>query len=216
VNDNEPDAPADANGIDNQTKDEVYLGTIHRAKGKEFKNVIYFNLSQTSAKSEKIGLEEERRVAYVGATRPKDSLLITFMSAKPSIFLSEISLNPKYKEIDDEELTHKYSSITRSLKKEELKLGQIEQHRNKLVVQFDQLTNRLASKKPSLLLRITWIVINWRINIIQAKLDSLDQRIKKQKESILAPLLVEISDLGEETNLRKAIMGSKFESLEEK
>ncbi len=28
---------------------EVYLSTIHRAKGKEFRNVVYFNLSQTAA-----------------------------------------------------------------------------------------------------------------------------------------------------------------------
>ena len=87
-------------GDDDNRKDEVYLGTIHRAKGKEFQNVVYFNLSKTGAASEKLR-EEERRVAYVGATRPKDSLLITFSSAKPSKFLTEISLNPKFEGFED-------------------------------------------------------------------------------------------------------------------
>jgi superfamily I DNA/RNA helicase len=81
--DNEELEPQVNPGDDRNGRDEVYLGTIHRAKGKEFPNVVYFNLSKTGAASEKLR-EEERRVAYVEATRPKDSLLITFSSAKPS------------------------------------------------------------------------------------------------------------------------------------
>ena len=86
--DNEELEPQASHENDRNGKDEIYLGTIHRAKGKEFQNVVYFNLSKTSATPEKLR-EEERRVAYVGATRPKDSLLITFLSAKPSKFLRE-------------------------------------------------------------------------------------------------------------------------------
>src|SRR6185369_9098419 len=60
---------------------EVYLSTIHRAKGKEFRNVVYFNLSQSATDPKQAAfVEEERRVTYVGATRPKDDLLITFAS----------------------------------------------------------------------------------------------------------------------------------------
>ncbi len=52
---------------ENPNANEVYLSTIHRAKGKEFRNVVYFNLSQAAADPKKaFFVEEERRVAYVG------------------------------------------------------------------------------------------------------------------------------------------------------
>jgi DNA helicase-2/ATP-dependent DNA helicase PcrA len=206
IDNEEPDDPAGVGNTDNNKKEEVYLGTIHRAKGKEFRNVVYFNLSKTG-KSEKVGLEEERRVAYVGATRPKDSILITFSSAKPSIFLAEISINPKYKEIDAEELARKSASIKRSIKKEETNLQQVWARTEKLASQFNRLAETLAGKKASLLDRITWWMVNWRMNRIQAKIESLNNHVKKQKETVLAPLLIELDELEEETKLRSAIKG---------
>ncbi len=116
--DNEELEPQTNSSDDRNQKDEVYLGTIHRAKGKEFRNVVYFNLSKTGAASEKLR-EEERRVAYVGATRPKDSLLITFSSAKLSKFLAEISLNPKFEGFEAEELDRKSNSVKLRLKERE-------------------------------------------------------------------------------------------------
>jgi DNA helicase II / ATP-dependent DNA helicase PcrA len=207
IDNDELDSPGNTNAAVSAKKDEVYLGTIHRAKGKEFQNVVYFNLSKTTAKSGKTGEEEERRVAYVGATRPKDSLLITFSSTKPSNFLSEISLNPKYKGIEDEELERKSASTQRSLKKEETKLHQIVLQTDRLVFQFNHITENLASKKPSFMLRLTWPITNWRINKIQEKIDRLNKRINKHKETIIEPLLVELSDLEEETSLRNEIKG---------
>ena len=205
ANINEAESPTDTNGSDNDKKDEVYLGTIHRAKGKEFQNVVYFNLSKTDANSEKIGLEEERRVAYVGATRPKDSILITFSSTKPSIFLPEISLNPKFQNINDEDLEQKATSTNLRLIKEKTKLHQIELQKDNLVAQFNHLMEALEIAKPSWLLRITWMLTNWRSAKILKKIDSLNQRIKKHTETVMDPLLMELGELGEETNLRKAI-----------
>ena len=205
IDNSELDSPANTNGADNDKKDEVYLGTIHRAKGKEFQNVVYFNLSKTAAKSEKTGMEEERRVAYVGATRPKDSILITFSSAKPSTFLLEISLNPKFNDITDEDLERRFASTKLRLKKEKTKLDQLELYRDKLFVQFDLLTETHTNKKPSLLIRLTWMVANWRICKIQEKIENLNKRIKKHTETVIGPLLLELSDLEEETNLRKSI-----------
>jgi ATP-dependent exoDNAse (exonuclease V) beta subunit len=207
IDNDDLDSPGNTHATASDKKDEVYLGTIHRAKGKEFQNVVYFNLSKTATKSEKIGEEEERRVAYVGATRPKDSLLITFPAVKPSTFLPEISLNPKYKGIDGENLEHKSASKKRSLQKEEINLHHIELHVEKLVVQFNQLMESLSSKKPLILLRFTRPITNWRTSKIQEKIDRLNQRAKKHKDTIIEPLLIEISDLEEETNLRSAIKG---------
>ena len=189
---------------DHSKKDEVYLGTIHRAKGKEFQNVVFFNLSKTGAASEKLR-EEERRVAYVGATRPKDSLLITFSSAKPSKFLAEISLNPKFEGLEAEELERKSNSVKLRIKKENVKLKQIELQKDKLAVQFEHLTEDTPTEKPVLLLRLNWLVTNWRMQKTQEKIEALNQRIRKQKELVIEPLHIKLGNLEEEIKLRNAI-----------
>ena len=86
--------------------DQITLSTIHQAKGLEWKVVflIYLNdglfpHSRSSEDSESI--EEERRLFYVGITRSKDELYLTFPLLRlntqsgdsyqpPSRFLSEI------------------------------------------------------------------------------------------------------------------------------
>jgi DNA helicase-2/ATP-dependent DNA helicase PcrA len=189
---------------DRNGKDEVYLGTIHRAKGKEFQNVVYFNLSKTGAVSEKLR-EEERRVAYVGATRPKDSLLITFSSAKPSKFLAEISLNPKFEGLEAKELERKSDSVKLRLKRENVKLQQFELQQEKLVVQFEHLTEALPVEKSAWLLHLNWLFANWRIQKMQEKVEALNQHIRKQTEAAIRPLEIELGDLEEEIKLRNAV-----------
>jgi DNA helicase-2/ATP-dependent DNA helicase PcrA len=202
--DNEELEPQASPGDDRNGKDEIYVGTIHRAKGKEFQNVVYFNLSKIGAASEKLR-EEERRVAYVGATRPKDSLLITFSSAKPSKFLAEISLNPKFEGFEAEELERKSGSVKLRLKKENAKLRQIELQRSKLVVQFERLTEDSLAEKPDWLLHFAWMVANWRMRKTQQKIEGLNERIRKQTDTVIWPLMIELSDLDEEMKLRNAI-----------
>src|SRR6266508_2326056 len=55
------------NGISKEgdsKSNEIYLSTIHKAKGKEMPNVIYFNLSKSDTNSKQAQfIEEERRVA---------------------------------------------------------------------------------------------------------------------------------------------------------
>jgi ATP-dependent exoDNAse (exonuclease V) beta subunit len=208
--DNEEPEPQASHDDDRNGKDEVYLGTIHRAKGKEFQNVVYFNLSKTGAASEKL-LEEERRVAYVGATRPKDSLLITFSSAKPSKFLAEIALNPKFDGLEAEELERKSDSVKLRLKRENVKLQQIELQKKKLVVQFEYLTEALLVEKSAWLLHLNWLFANWRIQKTQEKIEVLNQRIRKQIEAVIRPLEIELGDLEEEIKLRNTIKPSAVE-----
>lgn len=79
------------------TPDEaVALSTIHASKGKEFQHVAYFNLASMENSDRSDGLEEERRVTYVGLTRAIDSLLITAPQEKYSDFLLEACLNPEW------------------------------------------------------------------------------------------------------------------------
>ena len=190
-------------------RDEVYLGTIHRAKGKEFRNVVYFNLCKNGRFSEKAQEEEERRVAYVAATRPKDSLLITFPSAKPSIFLSEICLNPRFKGITDEYIERWSTSTKMRIKKGKTKQGQLERHRDELLTLFEKLTEESSSNLPTPLSQLTEMILNWRVQKTQQKIESLDKKIRNHTEIVLPPLLQETKDLDEEIRFRRAIKPGK-------
>jgi DNA helicase-2/ATP-dependent DNA helicase PcrA len=93
------------NLMDNSTKEkkDIFLSTIHSAKGKEYKHVYLIDLfegmfpSKESKKSDPIIAEEERRLFYVGMTRAKDTLTILFPGivgenkTEVSTFLKELS-----------------------------------------------------------------------------------------------------------------------------
>ena len=96
--------------MDNDTKSsdgEVTLMTLHAAKGLEFETVFLpgweegiFPSQRTLEENGAAGLEEERRLAYVGITRARRNLFISFaanrrihglwQSAIPSRFISEL------------------------------------------------------------------------------------------------------------------------------
>jgi superfamily I DNA/RNA helicase len=71
----------------------VTLLTVHKAKGKEFPFVVYFNFNR-SGMGEAVSIPEERRVAYVGVTRAQRGLLLTADEEFYSPFLIEFALNP--------------------------------------------------------------------------------------------------------------------------
>lgn len=89
-------------------QDSVTLMTLHAAKGLEFPVVFLVGLEEglfPSARSEdEADLEEERRLAYVGMTRAKQELILTFARSRfafqgrtycePSRFLLEAGYNP--------------------------------------------------------------------------------------------------------------------------
>ncbi len=92
---------------DNQSSDAVSLMTLHSAKGLEFDTVFLpgweeglFPHQRSLDESGKVGLEEERRLAYVGITRAKKRAKIWFTSNRrihglwqsslPSRFLDEL------------------------------------------------------------------------------------------------------------------------------
>jgi len=91
----------------NETEDRLNLMTLHAAKGLEFDTVFLpgweeglFPSQRTMDENGLAGLEEERRLAYVGITRAKKRAFISFaanrrihgswQSALPSRFISEI------------------------------------------------------------------------------------------------------------------------------
>ena len=72
------------------------LMTIHKSKGKEFPWVVYFNLSRSGSGEVETSVPEERRVAYVAATRAQQGLLITADEGHYSQFLVEWALNREF------------------------------------------------------------------------------------------------------------------------
>ena len=87
--------PGSASPPEQPGRDEVVLSTIHRAKGNEFSRVVFLDLSRRHRLREG-EIEEERRVAYVGLTRAKDSLLVTANGRRQSPFLREAALDPQF------------------------------------------------------------------------------------------------------------------------
>jgi DNA helicase II / ATP-dependent DNA helicase PcrA len=90
---------AEQSGALRRTSDDaVVLSTIHSAKGLEWEAVFLIGMEQgTLPHSANDDLEEERRVAYVGLTRAKRIVGLTFagmrfgQASRPSQFLSELA-----------------------------------------------------------------------------------------------------------------------------
>ena len=94
---------------DESTRDNsVTLMTLHAAKGLEFPVVFMVGMEEglfpSSMSSDEDSIEEERRLAYVGVTRAKKRLFLTFTAVRflhgksnfntPSRFLAELGYQP--------------------------------------------------------------------------------------------------------------------------
>ena len=83
---------ADAPTRDGADDDVVVIGTIHAAKGREYRSVAIPDYDCDVTHWSAAEIEEERRVVYVGVTRAADSLLFTIDSSRPYVhpFLREL------------------------------------------------------------------------------------------------------------------------------
>lgn len=57
----------------------IHISTIHKAKGLEFDSVVILGIEKSIIPDNKDNLEEERRILYVGMTRAKRSLILTYI-----------------------------------------------------------------------------------------------------------------------------------------
>lgn len=122
--------------------DVVTLMTIHSAKGLEFEVVFLVGMEEgifphANALIESDGIEEERRLCYVGITRAKKILYLT--NAKRRMLYGKDSSNPPSRfleEIDSELLEKTNSSIKEEkiIRKEELYNDEVVEYQNGDVV----------------------------------------------------------------------------------
>ena len=84
-------------------KNTVKVATIHQVKGLEFKAVFMVAMEETVFPSDVSGsfteIEEERRVAYVGVTRAKERLILSY--AKQRFRYGQIQYNQPSRFIED-------------------------------------------------------------------------------------------------------------------
>ncbi|MFB4168574.1 UvrD-helicase domain-containing protein [Virgibacillus sp. JSM 102003] len=105
------DIPGQTDDLE-EVQDLVTLNSIHKTKGNEFLHAAIFNMSRkVNERLSEDEMEEERRVAYVGVTRPKSSLLITSQAGEISHFVREYFLNPEFKEVGSHELNEFQNNI---------------------------------------------------------------------------------------------------------
>ncbi len=90
-----------------QERPYLTFATIHKTKGNEFKNVVYFHMAPPNTKEI---LEEERRISYVALTRAKESLLITTDSKSYSSYVREYLENKKYQDFTKNTLQELYNT----------------------------------------------------------------------------------------------------------
>ncbi len=135
-------------------EDAITLMTLHNAKGLEFKAVFLIGMEEglfPNAKAffEPDGLEEERRLCYVGITRAMEYLYLT--NAKRRMLYGKEQINAPSRfidEIDNELLEEKLIKELKKIKKDnyyvkedvELKKGDIivhEKHGNGIIIGMD-------------------------------------------------------------------------------
>ena len=92
-----------ARGQDHTQLADIRALTIHAAKGREFSAVFLVGFEEETipGKRKNVDIEEERRLAYVGATRAKNFLAISYAQSRvtpwgaleactPSRFIQEL------------------------------------------------------------------------------------------------------------------------------
>ena len=112
-------------GPRHESKNCVTLMTLHAAKGLEFPVVFIVGMEEglfphSRSLQEQNQLEEERRLAYVGITRAKETLYLSYASRR--IYFGEQVSNPPSRFIIDipEELLENLSSFAKATKDTEI------------------------------------------------------------------------------------------------
>jgi DNA helicase-2/ATP-dependent DNA helicase PcrA len=120
----------------------VHLLTLHRAKGLEFDAVYIPRLEENELPSRRAKgeeLEDERRLLYVGLTRAKRHLLVTW-SGTPSRFLQEMGIRPGAQVAGDPKVKQKLEATPAVLALKEWRLARAREEEVPAYVVFNDRT----------------------------------------------------------------------------
>ncbi len=213
----------DANPIpeleENVIENEILISTIHKTKGNEFKNVVYFNLAHNKKINSLNEQEEERRVCYVGVTRAIESIFISAPSGNYSNYLPEILKNPKFvtndiQEIEEIKDEHKFNrnSVKNEIAHNEKNIVSIQKQFPELVGESLKINTEISTRKISLKIENlnrkypeldgsplkTYSIFNNFFSDIRVKnikkAQEVIEELEKDKESIVEQLINERND----------------------
>ena len=147
------DAALMSSADESSAQHSVTLMTLHAAKGLEFPVVFMVGMEEGLFPSERMGdpsdIEEERRLAYVGMTRAKEELYLTFAKSRftygsrnfamPSRFLTELGYNPYGSNdfCDEEPEEEVYDFFAAAEKKLDEKIAQVQGNLDKATAELD-------------------------------------------------------------------------------
>ena len=120
----------------------VHLLTLHRAKGLEFDAVYIPRLEEGELPSRRARgeeLDDERRLLYVGLTRAKRHLLVTW-SGKSSRFLEELGIRPGVQVTGDPKVKQKLEATPAVLALKEWRLARAREEEVPAYVVFNDRT----------------------------------------------------------------------------
>jgi DNA helicase II / ATP-dependent DNA helicase PcrA len=195
--------------------DEVFIGTIHAAKGREFNNVVLYDYqSKIPDVKKQEFLEEERRVMYVGVTRAIENLLITIDGdRKVHQFVKELILEPSPGEIHS--IEEKLSRLIKRHRANSVEISNAKRRKNDvdsgeelrgIRLKFDRLSalivtieNELASIEDQLQ--------KWGFSRFKSFVSGERSRLKFERSKI--------SDNLSELNVDFRAVESRFEMLNE-
>jgi DNA helicase-2/ATP-dependent DNA helicase PcrA len=135
----------------------VHLLTLHRAKGLEFEAVYLPRLEEGELPNRRADVDDERRLLYVGITRAKRYLLVTW-AGKPSRFLAELGASPaataatKRPRLDTEELPPAFGAL-REWRLERAKADEVPAY----VVFHNATLVEIAERRPSTLAELAGV-----------------------------------------------------------
>ncbi len=127
INDLLSDAAQNAQSRSKPAADQepgVLFTTVHQAKGKEFENVIYFNLERVQTQNQREE-EEERRIAYVAVTRAEQNLLVTAPEDEFAPFLEELLYDPELAKLTVQDLKKRLLQMEKDTLKADVSLSDL-------------------------------------------------------------------------------------------
>lgn len=194
----------EADDADGAGRDEVTITTIHRAKGNEFDYVVWFNAS-VPPQGEDAQNEEERRVAYVAATRGRHGLLVTATRERPSRFVKELALNPAFAGVSEVLLGRERARAEQRILDLRRQINTLTAEHDRLLARFPELQGRAVAIGFPLFRGWMRRRRERKVDDVAARVDEIRTRIARLMDEEMAVAQEQIAAIDTETRFRNLL-----------